>query len=156
MEDAHLLWEKINEQYASKTAINCGHVIMNWVSIVYKGNLDKFIKKCQKSLVNIASVSIKISPDVLSYIILWKLCDNRSMSHLADNLAMSTEATENPSNNLNQLQNYARNLESKQKTHKEEQQSTALISTSSNNPSCLVYYCANGILNPLNTTHKPN
>ncbi|MBW0543938.1 hypothetical protein O181_083653 [Austropuccinia psidii MF-1] len=35
MEDAHLLWEKINEQYASKTAINCGRVVMNWVRLVY-------------------------------------------------------------------------------------------------------------------------
>ncbi|MBW0560401.1 hypothetical protein O181_100116 [Austropuccinia psidii MF-1] len=38
MKDAHLLWEKINEQYASKTAINRGRVVMNWVSISYKGN----------------------------------------------------------------------------------------------------------------------
>ncbi|MBW0480192.1 hypothetical protein O181_019907 [Austropuccinia psidii MF-1] len=116
---------------------------MNWASIAYKGNMDEFIKKCRQSLIDIASVSIKIPPDVLSYIILGKLCDHRSMSHLADSLAMSTEATKNPSNTLNQLQNYARNLESKKK-HKEEQQSTALISSSSNHPSRLVYYCANG------------
>ncbi|MBW0528471.1 hypothetical protein O181_068186 [Austropuccinia psidii MF-1] len=78
------------------------------------------------------------------------------MYHLADSLAMSTEAAENSSNTLNQLQNYARHLESKQKTNKEDQQSTALISSSTNHPSWLVYYCANGVHNPLNTTHKPN
>ncbi|MBW0478651.1 hypothetical protein O181_018366 [Austropuccinia psidii MF-1] len=88
--------------------------------------------------------------------ILGKLCNHSSMYHLADSLAMSTEATENPSNTLNQLQNYSRNLESKHKTIKDEQISTALISSSSNHPSCLVYYCANGVHNPLNTSHKPN
>ncbi|MBW0505866.1 hypothetical protein O181_045581, partial [Austropuccinia psidii MF-1] len=69
MEDAHLLWEKINEQYASKTAINQGRVVMNWVSITYKGGPSEY---------------------------------------------------------------------------------------STNPPSRLVYYCANGVHNPLNTTHKPN
>ncbi|MBW0483739.1 hypothetical protein O181_023454 [Austropuccinia psidii MF-1] len=57
---------------------------------------------------------------------------------------MSTEATENPYNTLNRQQNYARHLESKQKVHKEEQLSTELVSSSSNHPSRLVYYCANG------------
>ncbi|MBW0545561.1 hypothetical protein O181_085276 [Austropuccinia psidii MF-1] len=88
--------------------------------------------------------------------ILGKLCDHTSMYYLADSLAMSTEATKNPSNTLNQLQNYARHLESKQKAHKDEQQSTELISSSSNHPSRLVYYCADGVHNPLNTTDKPN
>ncbi|MBW0505427.1 hypothetical protein O181_045142 [Austropuccinia psidii MF-1] len=69
---------------------------------------------------------------------------------------MSTEATENPSNTLNRLQNYARHLKSKHKKIKEEQTSTALSSNSSNHPSRLVYYCANGVHNPLNTSHKPN
>ncbi|MBW0535534.1 hypothetical protein O181_075249 [Austropuccinia psidii MF-1] len=96
MEDANLLWERINEQYASKTAINQGGVVMDWVAIAYKGNLDDFIKKCHKALVDLASVNIKIPPDVLSYMILVKLCDHTSMYHLADSLAMSTEATENP------------------------------------------------------------
>ncbi|MBW0487893.1 hypothetical protein O181_027608 [Austropuccinia psidii MF-1] len=88
--------------------------------------------------------------------ILGKLCDHTSMYHLADSLAMSTEATENPSNTLNRLQNYARHLESKNKVTKDKQISTALISSSSNHPSRLVYYCANGVHNPLNTSHKPN
>ncbi|MBW0514050.1 hypothetical protein O181_053765 [Austropuccinia psidii MF-1] len=119
MEDAHLLWEKINEKYASKTAINRGRVVMNWVSIAYKGNLDEFMKKCQQSLVDISPVNIKIPPDVLSYMILGKLCDHKSMYHIADSLATSTEEAENPSNTLNRLQNYARHLESKQKPHKD-------------------------------------
>ncbi|MBW0472309.1 hypothetical protein O181_012024 [Austropuccinia psidii MF-1] len=84
MEDAHLLWEKINEHYASKTEINRGHVVMNWVYIAYKGNLHEFIKKCQQLLIKIASVNIKIAPNVLSYMILGELCDHTSMYHLAD------------------------------------------------------------------------
>ncbi|MBW0502486.1 hypothetical protein O181_042201 [Austropuccinia psidii MF-1] len=64
------------------------------------------------------------------------------MYHLADSLAMSKEATENPPNALNRLQNYAGHLKSKQKVHKEEQLSTELVSSSSNYPSRLVYYCA--------------
>ncbi|MBW0536871.1 hypothetical protein O181_076586 [Austropuccinia psidii MF-1] len=129
---------------------------MDWVAIAYKGNLDDFIKKCRKALVDLASVNIKIPPDVLSYMILGKLCDHTSMYHLADSLAMSTEATENPTVTLNRLQNYARHLGSKQKDPVEEQSNTALLTNSSSHPSKLVYYCANGVHNPLNTTHKPS
>ncbi|MBW0553043.1 hypothetical protein O181_092758 [Austropuccinia psidii MF-1] len=78
------------------------------------------------------------------------------MYHLADSLAMSTEATENPTVTLNRLQNYAQHLESKQKDSVEEHTNTALFSSSSSHPSKLVYYCANGVHNPLNTSHKPS
>ncbi|MBW0552242.1 hypothetical protein O181_091957 [Austropuccinia psidii MF-1] len=70
MEDENLLWERINERYASKTAINSGRVVMDWVPIAYKGNIDDFIKKCHKALVDLASVNIKIPGDVLLYMIL--------------------------------------------------------------------------------------
>ncbi|MBW0482733.1 hypothetical protein O181_022448 [Austropuccinia psidii MF-1] len=101
MEDAHLLWDKINEQYTSKTLRTCGHVVMNWVAIAYNANLEEFIKKFCHSLVDIALVNIKIPPDVLSYMILGKLCNHTSMYHLADSVAMSTKETENPPNTLN-------------------------------------------------------
>ncbi|MBW0536458.1 hypothetical protein O181_076173 [Austropuccinia psidii MF-1] len=156
MEDSNLLWEKINEQYASKTAINRRRVFMDWVAIAYKGNLNDFIKKCCKALVDLALVNIKIPSDFLSYMILGKLSDHTSMYHLADSLAMSTEATENPTVTLNRLQNYARHLKSKQKDSAEEHPNTALISSSSSHPSKFVYYCANGVHNPLNTSHKPS
>ncbi|MBW0535741.1 hypothetical protein O181_075456 [Austropuccinia psidii MF-1] len=78
------------------------------------------------------------------------------MYHLEDSLAMSTEATENPTVTLNRLQNYARHLESKQKDSVEEHPNTALISSSSSHPSKLVYYCTNGVNNSLNTSHKPS
>ncbi|MBW0463319.1 hypothetical protein O181_003034 [Austropuccinia psidii MF-1] len=107
MEDANLLWERINEQYASKTAINRGRAVMDGVSITYKGNLEDLIKKCCNALVDLALVNIEITPDVLSYIILGKLCNHTSMYHLADGLAMSTEATGNLTVTLNRLQNYA-------------------------------------------------
>ncbi|MBW0502955.1 hypothetical protein O181_042670 [Austropuccinia psidii MF-1] len=100
---------------------------MNWVSIAYKGNLEEFIQKCQQSLVDIALVNIKIPPDVLLYMILGNLCNHTSI-----------------------------HLESKHEVTNDEQISTALIYSSSDHLSRLVYYCANGVYSPLNTSHKPN
>ncbi|MBW0514872.1 hypothetical protein O181_054587 [Austropuccinia psidii MF-1] len=156
MEDSNLLLERINEQYALKTAINQGRVVMEWVAIAYKGNLDDFIKKCRKALVDLALVKIKIPSDVLSYMILGNLCDHTSMYHLGDILAMSTKATENPTVNLNRLQNYARHLKVRQKDSVEEHPNTAFISSSSSHPSKPGYYCANGVHNPLNISHMPS
>ncbi|MBW0467494.1 hypothetical protein O181_007209 [Austropuccinia psidii MF-1] len=138
MEDENILWKRINEQYASKTAINRGIVVMEWVAIAYKGNLEDFAKKCCKASVDLALVNIKIPPNVLLYMILGKLCDHTSMYHLADSLAMSTEATENPTVTLNLLQNYAKHLGSKQKDLVEEQSNTSLLMNSSSHPSKLV------------------
>ncbi|MBW0511802.1 hypothetical protein O181_051517 [Austropuccinia psidii MF-1] len=159
IDDAYLLWNKINNQYASKTAINRGRVVMDWVAISYRGNLDDFIIKCRKAMIDMASVNIKIPPDVLSYWILGKLCDDSNMYHLADSLAMSPDATENPNTTLNRLQSFARHQESKHHSSTVEKDSAALVTTTNTNsqfPSKMVYFCANGTHNPLNTTHKPN
>ncbi|MBW0539432.1 hypothetical protein O181_079147 [Austropuccinia psidii MF-1] len=159
IDDVYLLWNKINDQYASKTAINRGRVVMDWVAISYKGNLDDFIIKCQKTMIDMASVNIKIPPDVLSYWILGKLRDDSNMYHLADSLAMSPDATENHNTTLNRLQSFARHQESKHHSSAPEKNSAALITATNVNtqfPSKMVYFCANGTHNPLNTTHKPN
>ncbi|MBW0529780.1 hypothetical protein O181_069495 [Austropuccinia psidii MF-1] len=39
IEKANLLWEKIEEQYASKRAVNRGHVWMDWQRSFHNGNL---------------------------------------------------------------------------------------------------------------------
>ncbi|MBW0538054.1 hypothetical protein O181_077769 [Austropuccinia psidii MF-1] len=159
IDDAYLLWNKINNQYASKTAINRGRVVMDWEAISYRGNLDEFIIKCRKAMIDMASVNIKIPPDVLLYWILGKLCDDRNMYHLADSLAMSPDATENPNTTLNRLQSFARHQESKHHSLAVGKDSAALVTTtntSSQFPSKMVYFCANGTHNPLNTTHKPS
>ncbi|MBW0479328.1 hypothetical protein O181_019043 [Austropuccinia psidii MF-1] len=70
--------EKINDQYASKTAINRGRVIMDWIAIAYKGNLDEFIKSCTKYLLDMGSVNIINLQDILLYMILGKLCKPRT------------------------------------------------------------------------------
>ncbi|MBW0515330.1 hypothetical protein O181_055045 [Austropuccinia psidii MF-1] len=110
-------------------------------------------------MIDMASVSIKIPQDVLSYWIIGKLCDDRNMYHLADSLAMSPDATENPNTTLNHLQSFARHQESKHHSLAPEKNSAALITATNVNPqfpSQMVYFCANGTHNPLNTTHKPN
>ncbi|MBW0466889.1 hypothetical protein O181_006604 [Austropuccinia psidii MF-1] len=155
MEYANLLWEGINEQYAFKKEINQWRVVIDWGAIPYKGNLDDFIKKFFKDLVDLPLVNIRITRNVLSYMILGKLCDHTSMYSLVESLAMSTEGTENPTVTLNRLQNYAKHLGSKQKDSVEENPSTNLLMNSSSHPSKLVYYSANGVHNPLNTTHNP-
>ncbi|MBW0535535.1 hypothetical protein O181_075250, partial [Austropuccinia psidii MF-1] len=43
-----------------------------------------------------------------------------------------------------------------QKDSVDDHQNTALVTTSSSHPSKLVYYCENGVHNPLNTSHKPS
>ncbi|MBW0590023.1 hypothetical protein O181_129738 [Austropuccinia psidii MF-1] len=132
---------------------------MDWVSISYQGNLDDFIIKCQKAMIDMASVNIKIPPDFLSYWILGKLCDNINMYHLADSQAMSLDATKNPSTTLNCLQSFERHQESKHHSSTAEKNSEAFITATNMNtqfPSKMVYFCANGTHNPLNTTHKPN
>ncbi|MBW0536579.1 hypothetical protein O181_076294 [Austropuccinia psidii MF-1] len=80
-----------------------------------------------------ASVSIKIPPDVLSYWILGKLCDDSNMYHLADSLAMSPDATENPNTTLNRLQSFAPHQESKHHSSAPAKNSAALITATNKN-----------------------
>ncbi|MBW0465003.1 hypothetical protein O181_004718 [Austropuccinia psidii MF-1] len=129
---------------------------MDWVAISYQGNLDDFIIRCQKAMIDMASVNIKIPPDVLSYCILGKLCDNSNMYYLADSLAMSPYATENHNTTLNRLQSFARHQESKHHSSAPEKDSAALITATNIKPQFprkMVYFCANGTHNPLKTTH---
>ncbi|MBW0504168.1 hypothetical protein O181_043883 [Austropuccinia psidii MF-1] len=43
IEKANLLWPKIEDQYASKRALNRGQVWMDWQRCFYNGNLQNYI-----------------------------------------------------------------------------------------------------------------
>ncbi|MBW0461130.1 hypothetical protein O181_000845 [Austropuccinia psidii MF-1] len=133
IDDSYLLCNKIDNQYASKTAINRGRGVMDWVAISYQGNIDDFIIKCQKAMIDMASVDIKICTNVLLYWIVRKLCDDRNMYHLSDSLALSPDATENTNTTLNCLQSFARHQESKQNSSEAEKDSEALITVTNMN-----------------------
>lgn len=64
------LWTKINAQYASTTALNRGRVWVEWEALSYGGDLQSFIQKCRKTLLEVASVNIQIPDNILSYLIL--------------------------------------------------------------------------------------
>lgn len=57
-DNACLLCTKINSQYASTTALNRGRVWMEWEALCFKGDLQSFIQKCRKILLDVASINI--------------------------------------------------------------------------------------------------
>ncbi|MBW0553534.1 hypothetical protein O181_093249 [Austropuccinia psidii MF-1] len=46
IENSHLLWTKISEQYDSKHSTNRGQVWMDWKHCFYDGNLQNYIDNC--------------------------------------------------------------------------------------------------------------
>ncbi|MBW0541096.1 hypothetical protein O181_080811 [Austropuccinia psidii MF-1] len=48
IENSHLLWSKISEQYASKRAVNRGRVWMDRQLCFFDGNLQNYIDHCRK------------------------------------------------------------------------------------------------------------
>ncbi|MBW0489288.1 hypothetical protein O181_029003 [Austropuccinia psidii MF-1] len=110
---ANLLWSKINEQYASKRAMNKGSVWMNWQKANYTGNLHQYIEDTQKFLLELESVSIKMPSKILSYIILGKLAGDPKLSQVVELLTLNEDIIENPDQILSHLQEYTNHCKSK-------------------------------------------
>ncbi|MBW0537707.1 hypothetical protein O181_077422 [Austropuccinia psidii MF-1] len=73
IEKENVLWAKLNEQYASKRAVNRGRVWMDWQRTFYDGNLQSYIDSCRKMMMELESVDIKVPNEILSFSLLGKL-----------------------------------------------------------------------------------
>ncbi|MBW0538636.1 hypothetical protein O181_078351 [Austropuccinia psidii MF-1] len=151
---ANLLWSKINEQYASKRAMNKGRVWMNWQKANYSGNLHQYIEETRKFLLELDSVSVKMPSEILSYIILGKLAGDPKLSQIVELLTLNEEIIEKPNQILSRLQEYANHCQTKDPRSGPLAPASALVSSSSNEPYRIVYYCSNGKHNPKCLTHK--
>ncbi|MBW0460650.1 hypothetical protein O181_000365 [Austropuccinia psidii MF-1] len=149
-----LLWSKINKQYASKRAMNKGHVWMNWQKANYSGTLHQYIEYTHKFLLELESVSIKMPSKILSYIILGKLAGDPKLSQVVELLTLNEEIIEKPNQILSCLQEYANNCQTKDDRQTTVKLASALILVTNNEPYQILYYCANGKHNPKCLTHK--
>ncbi|MBW0497556.1 hypothetical protein O181_037271, partial [Austropuccinia psidii MF-1] len=149
---ANLLWTKINEQYASKRALNKGRVWMNWQKSNYNCNLQLYIDNTRTFLHELESVSIKVPSEILSYIILGKLAGDTTLSQVVELLTLNDDLIGKPDQFLSHLQEYVHLQTSKPANN--HSTASALVSSTQNHPYKIMYYCANGKHNPKCTTHK--
>ncbi|MBW0537362.1 hypothetical protein O181_077077 [Austropuccinia psidii MF-1] len=149
---ANLLWTKINEQYASKRALNKGRVWMHWQKSNYNGNLQLYIDNTRTFLYELESVSIKVPSEILSYIILGKLAGDTKLSQIVELLTLNDNLIGRPDQVLSRLQEYVHLQTSKPVN--DHSSASALVSSTQNHPYKIMYYCANGKHNPKCTTHK--
>ncbi|MBW0470894.1 hypothetical protein O181_010609 [Austropuccinia psidii MF-1] len=104
-------WNKINELYYSKQAMNKGRVWLNWQKSNYTGNLQQYINRTRKFHMHPGLVSIKVPPEILSYIILGKLASDSNLTQIVDLLIVTNQLTEHPNQILLRLKEYV-NLQS--------------------------------------------
>ncbi|MBW0525406.1 hypothetical protein O181_065121 [Austropuccinia psidii MF-1] len=150
---ANLLCSKINEQYASKRAMNKGRVWMNWRKANYSGNLHHYIEETRKFLLELDSVSVKMPSEILSYIILGKLAGDSKLNQVVELLTLNEEIINKPDQILSRLQEYSNHCQTKDTCLNTSSPASALVS-SSNEPYRILYYCSNGKHNPKCLTHK--
>jgi hypothetical protein len=60
-----LLWDKIASQYTSHLVVNYNHVYMRWSNLLYDCDLQAYINKTCASLLDIETVNITISKELV-------------------------------------------------------------------------------------------
>ncbi|MBW0495114.1 hypothetical protein O181_034829, partial [Austropuccinia psidii MF-1] len=150
-EKANLLWSKINEQYASKRAMNRGRIWMDFQRCFYNGNLQSYIDSCRKLLMELETVSVKIPNELLSYSLLGKLARDSKLQQLVETLTLNEELIERPDLILTRLQDYVNLIKSKDSTPTD--LPSALVSTVDDSFK-IIHFCTNGKHNPKSTTHQ--
>ncbi|MBW0559737.1 hypothetical protein O181_099452 [Austropuccinia psidii MF-1] len=151
---ANLLWSKINKQYASKRAMNKGPVWMNLQKANYSGNLHQYIEETRKFLLELHSVSVKMPSEILSYIILGKLAGDPKLAQIVKLLTLNKEIIDKPYEILSRLQEYPSHCQAKDPCSSTLAPASALVSSRSNEPYQIIYYCLNGKHNHKCLTHK--
>ncbi|MBW0536559.1 hypothetical protein O181_076274 [Austropuccinia psidii MF-1] len=151
IENSRELWSKIAEQYASKQAVNRGRVWMDWQRCFYDGNLQNYIDTCRKLMMEPDAVSILVPNELLSYSLLGKLGGNSNLSQFVENLIFNEDIIEKSLLILSRLQDFANH--NHHSPDRNESTSTALT-TLSDEPHKIVFYCGNGKHNRKCTTHK--
>ncbi|MBW0526096.1 hypothetical protein O181_065811 [Austropuccinia psidii MF-1] len=137
IEKANLLWAKIEDQYASKRAVNRGWVWMYWQRIFYDGNLQNYIDTCRKLMMELGAVSITVPAELLSYSLLGKLGGDANLHQFVENLTLNEDIIEEPEKILTRLQDLAHLVISKKKS--QITSPTALVSNVEE-PHKIVYY----------------
>ncbi|MBW0526152.1 hypothetical protein O181_065867 [Austropuccinia psidii MF-1] len=151
IENFRELWSKISDQYASKQAVNRGRVWMDWQRCFYNGNLQDYIEKCEKLMMELDPVSIKVTNELLWYLLLGRLGGNSNLSDIVENLIFNEEIIEKPLLILSRLQYFANH--NHHNSDRNKSTSTALA-TLSDQPHKIVFYCGNGKHNRRCTTYK--
>ncbi|MBW0490086.1 hypothetical protein O181_029801 [Austropuccinia psidii MF-1] len=150
-ERSKLLWSKINEQYASKRAMNRGRIWMDFQLYFYNGNLQSYIDSCRKLLMELETMSVKIPNELLSYSLLGKLAGDSKLHQLVETLTLNEELIERPDLILTWLQDYVSLIKSKDSTLTD--LPSALVSTVDNSFK-IIHFCTNGKHNRKSTTHQ--
>ncbi|MBW0535982.1 hypothetical protein O181_075697, partial [Austropuccinia psidii MF-1] len=129
IKNSNSLWIKINEQYASKRAINRGRVWMDWLKSTYSGNLQEYINNSRKVMLDLESVNIIVPAELLSFTILGKLSNDPKLHQYIEVLTLNDDLETN--------------IPVTASAHLSE----------SAGPYKITYYCANGKHNPNCTNH---
>ncbi|MBW0552921.1 hypothetical protein O181_092636 [Austropuccinia psidii MF-1] len=154
IDNSHLLWSKISEQYASKRAVNQGRVWMDWQRCFFNGNLQNYIDNCRKRMMELDAVSIVVPNEFLSYSLLGKLGGNPHLSQFIETLIFNEDIIEKPLAISSRLQDVARhNCHNNGTQNKKETSSSALL-TKFDEPHKVIFSCSQGKHNKRCTTHK--
>ncbi|MBW0525844.1 hypothetical protein O181_065559 [Austropuccinia psidii MF-1] len=148
---ANQLWAKIEDQYASKTAVNRGRVWMDWQRIFYNGKLQNYINVCRKLMMELDAVSIKVPAELLLYSLLGKLGGDTDLHQIVKNLTLNEDIIKKPEKILTRLQDLAHLNIAEKKS--QITSPTALVSNVEE-PHKIVYYFVKGKHNIKCTTHK--
>ncbi|MBW0536480.1 hypothetical protein O181_076195 [Austropuccinia psidii MF-1] len=148
--NAQQLWTKLEEQYASKKAINRGRVWMQWLRSSYDGNLQNYINNSRILMMSLETVNINIPAECHSFTLLGKLSGDPKIHQFVEVLSLNEELIQQPELVLERLQEFHDN--SKTQLSNQVSAPTALVSESAH-PYKITYYCTNGKHNPMCTTH---
>ncbi|MBW0579290.1 hypothetical protein O181_119005 [Austropuccinia psidii MF-1] len=149
VKSAKELWSKITIRFASQTVTNRGSTWVRWECLKFTGNIEEYIKECSSILFDIAGIGICLPPDIIAYSILGNVCRDSSLyHHVIDSMVLSMNANINPQQVLNKLSELLRHKnakrDSQKTTIKEENDSSALLTTSNKFPYKLTYICEEG------------
>ncbi|MBW0511188.1 hypothetical protein O181_050903 [Austropuccinia psidii MF-1] len=150
IEKGNLLWEKIEDQYASKRAVDRGQVWMDWKRSFYNGNIQNYIDLCRELMMELKAVSIVVPPDLLLYSLLGKLGGDTNLHQFVENLALNKDIIEKPEKIFTQLQDLAHlnTMDCKK------QATTPTAHISSREPHEIIYCCMKGKHNDKCSTHN--
>ncbi|MBW0512757.1 hypothetical protein O181_052472 [Austropuccinia psidii MF-1] len=75
MENSHLLWNCITDQFASSTLNSQTRIWSRFLKVTYKGNLLNFIMECRWSLNKFKTIGVKVGTKTLYFALLNTLPD---------------------------------------------------------------------------------
>jgi len=150
-EHPHLIWNKINDRYASKSFNNRGCLWLKFMRMEYRGDLKNYIQDCRNMMTDMSVVLLGVPEDILCFTILSKLTED--MWQTVDSIMMNEDNIKSPEATLSKLQELVFLDESRMKKstqYKSEAPSTvtALFENQKKNPNPRCQLCKPGHHNP--------